>query len=151
MDGQPARTMNTREKKSQTEEFRISYGTSRSISIRLSQSVEWREYSVQGQDHLEACGQRSRLAVVPVRTVNHDMYTLYVCEIHHNGFSFHEVRIKLPVPIAAILAILRSPGLSWALALPATSEVEADDNLVFLFEFEEGDSGICGSTRARTA
>jgi hypothetical protein len=148
--------MNTREKKSQTEEFRISYGTSRSISIRLSQSVEWRKYSVQGQDHLEACGQRSRLAVVPVRTVNRDMYTLYMCKIHHNGFSFHEVRIKLPVPIAAILAILRSPrpllglGLTRNIGSRSASSrprMRMDDNLVFLFEFEEGDSGICGCTR----
>jgi hypothetical protein len=40
--------------------------------------MEWRKYSIQGQ--------------VPICF---DMYTLYMCEIHHNEISFHEVRFKL--------------------------------------------------------
>jgi hypothetical protein len=98
--------------KIQTEEFRISYGTSRSISIPLSQSVEWRSIPSKAKTICKHVDNGRWLAVVLVRTVNRDtfdMYTLYMCEIHHNEFSFHEVRIKLPVPIAAILAILRSP------------------------------------------
>jgi hypothetical protein len=75
----------TQSEKKIRQKFRISYGASRSIPIRLSQSVEWRKYSIQGQ--------------VPICF---DMYTLYMCEIHHNEFSFHEVRFKLPAPIACV-------------------------------------------------